>query len=116
MTAQYAWFDAGNGRQVYRKVETARPRRSALSAPMINSDTMPEIQSMVDGKVYTSKSAMRASYKPSGNREGVEYTEVGNDPARLRRRPKPKVDRKVIKETVQKAAARFNRGERVSKQ
>ncbi|WP_181763427.1 hypothetical protein [Mesorhizobium sp. B2-4-15] len=106
--AEYAWFDAGDGRQVYRKAETTRPKRAALPAPMINSDTMSETQSMLDGKYYTSKSALRATYRVAG----VE--EVGNDPARLRRRKKPKVDRKAIKDTLHKAAARFNRGERVN--
>ncbi|TPK70198.1 hypothetical protein FJ930_19720 [Mesorhizobium sp. B2-4-15] len=69
---------------------------------------MSETQSMLDGKYYTSKSALRATYRVAG----VE--EVGNDPARLRRRKKPKVDRKAIKDTLHKAAARFNRGERVN--
>ncbi|BAB48038.1 hypothetical protein [Mesorhizobium japonicum] len=107
---EFAWFDLGDGRQVFRKVETAKPKRSALSAPMINSDTMSETQSMLDGKYYTSKSELRKTYRQAG----VE--EVGNDPARLRRRQKPKVDRKAIKDTVQKAKARFDRGERVSPQ
>ncbi|ESZ37381.1 hypothetical protein [Mesorhizobium sp. L2C067A000] len=102
----YAWFDIGDGRQVFRKVETSRPKRSHLSAPMVSTDTMPETQSMLDGKYYTSKSALRATYRHAG----VE--EVGNDPARLRRKPKPKIDRKAIKDTVQKAKARFDRGER----
>ena len=105
----YAWFDVGDGRQVFRKVETAKPKRSHLSAPMISTDTMPETQSMLDGKYYTSKSALRAAYRQAG----VE--EVGNDPARFRRKPKPKIDRKAIKDSVQKAQARFNRGERVAR-
>lgn len=103
----YAWFDLGDGRQVFRKTETARPKRSALPAPMISTDTMPETQSMLDGKYYTSKSALRQTYRQAG----VE--EVGNDPARFRKRSKPKVDRKAIKDTVQKAKARFDRGERI---
>ncbi|RUX96155.1 MULTISPECIES: hypothetical protein [unclassified Mesorhizobium] len=104
----YAWIDLGNGRQVFRKVETARPKRSALPAPMISTDTMPETQSMLDGNYYTSKSALRATYRAAG----VE--EIGNDPARYRRKPKPKVDRKAIKDSVQKAKARFERGERTT--
>lgn len=106
--ASYAWFDAGDGRQVYRKVETVKPKRSHLSAPMINSDTMSEVQSMHDGKVYTSKSALRANYRAAG------LEEVGNDPARLRPRKRPKIDRKAIRTTIEKATARFNRGERTT--
>ncbi|MER8741566.1 hypothetical protein NKH54_00645 [Mesorhizobium sp. M1004] len=102
----YTWTNLGDGRQVFRKVETTKPKRSHLSAPMINSDTMSAVQSMHDGKVYTSKSALRATYRAAG------LEEVGNDPARLRPRKRPKIDRKAIKDSVQKAQARFNRGER----
>lgn len=104
----YTWINLGDGRQVFRKVETTKPKRSHLPAPMINSDTMSEVQSMHDGKVYTSKSALRATYRAAG------LEEVGNDPARLRPRKRPKVDRKSIKETVLKAKARFDRGERTN--
>jgi hypothetical protein len=42
-------------------------------------------------------------------------TEVGNDPARLRKpKRKPKPDRKAIRDTIEKAEARFRRGERVN--
>ncbi|ESX31949.1 hypothetical protein NKH47_17805 [Mesorhizobium sp. M1060] len=103
----YTWINLGDGRQVFRKVETNKPKRSHLSAPMINSDTMSEVQSMHDGKVYTSKSALRATYRAAG------LEEVGNDPARLRPRKRPKIDRNAVKDSVQKAKARFDRGERV---
>ena len=53
---------------------------------------------MVDGKVYTSKEALRRSYRARG------YTEVGNE--EIKPRPKPKPDRKAIKESVGKAFAR----------
>lgn len=105
---EYAWFDIGDGRSVFRKVETEQPKRSHLPAPMINSDTMDETQSMLDGKYYTSKSALRRTYRQAG----VE--EVGNDPARLRKPKKPKPDRKAIHDTLQKAKARFDRGERLN--
>ncbi|TPK16671.1 hypothetical protein FJ872_17875 [Mesorhizobium sp. B2-5-9] len=105
----HAWFDLGDGRQVFRKVETAKPKRSALPAPMINSDTMSEVQSMLDGKYYSSKSALRATYRAAG----VE--EVGNDPARLRPRKRPKVDRKAVRDCLHKATARYERGERASR-
>ncbi|RUZ76926.1 hypothetical protein EN943_15715 [Mesorhizobium sp. M7A.F.Ca.US.006.01.1.1] len=102
----FAWFDVGGGRKVFRKVETAKPKRSALPAPMISSDTMSEVQSMHDGKFYTSKSALRATYRAAG------LEEVGNDPARLRPRKRPKIDRQAIRTTIEKATARVNRGER----
>jgi hypothetical protein len=101
----YAWVDVGNGRQVYRKIETSVPKRSHLAAPMINSDTMSETQSMLDGKIYTSKSRLRQTYREAG------VVEVGDDPQRFKReRPTP--DRKKIRETIRKAASDFNNGRR----
>jgi hypothetical protein len=58
------------------------------------------------GKIYDSKSKLRQEYKQLG------MVEVGNDPARNRPKPKHKPDRKAISDTIQKAKARFDRGER----
>lgn len=82
---------------------------TAIPVPYLATDTMEPVQSQLDGKMYDSKSALRRTYKAAG------VVEVGNDPARLRPRKKQKVDRKAIKDTLDKATARFNRGERVSK-
>jgi len=82
------------------------PQRSDLPCPRIMSDTMDPVQSQVDGKMYDSKSAIRRSYKATG------HEEVGNDPARLRPFVPPKVSRKEIKDTVARARARVERGER----
>jgi hypothetical protein len=62
---------------------------------------------MLDGKLYDSKSELRKTYKQAG------VVEVGNDPQRYRPKPKAKIDRKTIRDTLQKAKARFDRGERV---
>lgn len=82
----------------------------ALPVPSFISDTMEPVQSMLDGKHYSSKSALRATYKAAG------VVEVGNDPARLRPRQKPKPDRKAIRDSIEKATARFSRGERSTPQ
>jgi hypothetical protein len=78
---------------------TRRPaaKRSDLPAPMVMSDGI-EVKSMVDGKIYTSKAALRQSYRAKG------YVEVGNET--LKAPPKPKPDRKAISESVGKAFAR----------
>lgn len=83
-----------------------RHLRSDLPAPRIASDVMDPVQSQADGKMYDSKSAIRRSYKV----HGVE--EIGNDPARLRPFVRPKTDRRVIRDTIEKAKARVERGER----
>lgn len=83
------------------------PKRSDLPCPRVMSDVMDAVQSQVDGRMYDSKSAIRAHYKQAG------VIEVGNDPARLRSTAKvAKASRKEIKETVAKARARVERGER----
>lgn len=77
---------------------------------MIIGDTMESgVQSMVDGKIYTSKSAMRRHYKHTG------HVEIGNDPARHKPFVRPKPDRKAIKDTLLQAEARVNRGERAAR-
>lgn len=95
---EYAWFDLGNGRQVFRKVPSGpAPAVSDLPAPQIITDSV-EVKSMVDGKIYTSKSALRRSYREKG------YIEVGNE--KLTPPPKPKPDRKKISESVGRAFSR----------
>lgn len=83
----------------------------ALAAPAVICDTMPHIQGQHDGKWYDSKRALRASYQPSGNKEGVKYLELGNDPAMYRPRQKPKPDKKGIRDSIEKGLARVANGE-----
>jgi hypothetical protein len=90
--------------------EPAFNKRSSLGAPIFISDEMPPTKNMVDGEMYTSKTALRATYKPSGNAEGASFVEVGNDPAMFRRSPKPKPDRGAIKATVGRAFSRAGFG------
>lgn len=93
-------FDPASGELVDRDTYYARKaqaKRSSLSAPMVIGDCV-EVKSMVDGKIYTSKAALRQSYRSKG------YIEVGNEP--LNPPPKPKPDRKAISESVGKAFAR----------
>lgn len=94
---------------VIERKPQVEPARSNLPFPMIMSDVMEPVMSMLDGKMYDSKSALRATYKAAG------CVEIGNDPARFKKRERKKVDRKEIKTTLEKAAARYNRGERVKR-
>ncbi len=112
MTTRGSWiYDKETGELVERSEFYARqpaPKRSRLSCPLIMGDSMEPVQSMLDGKMYDSKSALRATYRAAG------VVEVGNDPARLRPRQRPKIDRKAVKDSLDRAAARFNRGERAA--
>lgn len=71
------------------------------------------VQSMADGKFYSSRSALRRTYRASGNPQGIHYEEVGNDAARLRPPPPVKPDVRGVTEAIQKAEARYARGERI---
>jgi hypothetical protein len=73
-----------------------RTARSRLPGPMIISDQI-ELKSMVDGETYTSKSALRRSYRERG------YVEIGNEEQKIE---KPKPDRKAIRNAVGKAMNR----------
>lgn len=86
--------------------------RSNHPAPGVINDTMEPTQSMVDGKLYTSKAALRATYKPSGNRDGKRYAEVGNDSSVTDPKPfqKPKPDRQAIKASVGRAFSQAGLG------
>ncbi len=77
--------------------------RSDFPSPMIMNDSTEPLRSMADGKIYTSKSAMRATYRPSGNPRGMAFEEVGNEPPRPA--PLPKPDRKAIRESIERGKA-----------
>lgn len=78
----------------WREVKVAQ---SDLPVPRIISDTMEPVQSMVDGRIYTSKAKIRASYRAAG------VVEVGNDPQRMKPKAKTKPDRNAIRQSVRKA-------------
>lgn len=82
------------------------PERSDLSAPVVIGDSQEPLKSMADGKVYESKSAMRRSYRAENNPVGVDFIEVGNDPARFKAKPKPKVDGAAIEASLGKSISR----------
>lgn len=79
--------------------------RSSLPMPMLIGDNIEPTQSMADGKMYTSKAALRATYLPSGNPDGKRYTEVGDDRSVTEPKPfrKPRPKREEIKASVNKA-------------
>jgi hypothetical protein len=81
----------------------------ALCAPQVIRDDMPPVQNQHDGRIYTSKRAMRASYLPSGNKEGVRLIEVGTE--KQKPKPKYKPDARSIRTSMEKAQAALNRGE-----
>ena len=77
------------------------------------SDSQEPLTSMADGKVYTSKAAMRESYKAGNNPKGVNYVEVGNDTDYIdptKRQPAAPKKQDFL-ESIEKAEAAISRGE-----
>lgn len=89
-------------------------QRADFGFPMINtSDSTEPLTSMADGKVYTSKRAMRESYKAQNNPRGEDFIEVGDAPEYitppLRKPQAPKKEDFLV--AVEKAEAAISRGE-----
>src|SRR6478752_4425718 len=85
-------------------VIASEARSDSLQVPYFISDTMEPCVSMADGRTYSSKSSLRATYRPSGNAEGASYIEVGNAPVA---EPKPlQSNTKSVKESLQIAKQR----------
>jgi len=79
---------------------------SDLPCPRFIRDDMEPVQSQLDGRLYDSKSALRATYKAAG------VVEVGNDSSVTNPKPfkRPKPDRKEIRNTIDKAFSRAGLG------
>jgi hypothetical protein len=85
----------------------AATARSDLPHPMVISDSLDGLQSMVDGQRYDSKSALRASYKRAG------VMEVGNDIDATLKLAAQKPDRpKVTKREIHSALQKVKQGYR----
>lgn len=78
------WHRTEDGRLVKRYGVPRSPihSRSSFPTPQIMSGGFAEpVQSMADGKFYTDKAALARSHRASGNPQGVDYVELGNDSA-----------------------------------
>ncbi len=81
-------------------------QRSDLPGPMVISDAMDPVQSMLDGKLYDSKSTLRRTYKEGG------VVEVGNDSSIVDPKPfrKPKVTKEDVRPAVRRAFSKAGLG------
>lgn len=75
------WIRTESGRLVkrYGAVRTRSASGSDYPCPRLIRDFDEPVQSMADGKFYGSKAALAASHKASGNPQGVDYVELGNE-------------------------------------
>lgn len=105
---EYRWYSNGKGRSVYRPVPVERGERSHLSCPALSLDTIEPTISQADGKEYTSKSALRATYRAENNPQGINYIEIGNEV--LPSFTPPKRDDMKALEVIERAEADVNAG------
>lgn len=75
------WIRTDSGRLVkrYGPARTPSHARSNLACPRLIRDFDEPVQSMADGKFYGSKAALSASHRASGNPQGIDYVELGNE-------------------------------------
>lgn len=73
---------------------------------MVIGDTMDPVQSQLDGKLYDSKSQLRATYKRAG------VVEVGNDSSITAPKPTPRkrVNRRDVSKSVEQALSKAGFG------
>lgn len=105
---EYRWYSNGKGRSVYRPVPVERGERSNLPCPAISLDKIEPTISQADGKEYTSKSALRATYRAENNPQGINYIEIGNEP--LPSFTPPKRDNMKALEVIERAEADVRAG------
>lgn len=103
-SSNYAHIDFSKPIVFEKERINIQAKRSDLPCPTIVSDYLPPTQSMADGKMYDSKSGIEAATRRAGC-----YT-IGND----KREPfkRKKATRAEVKAVVEKATARYERGER----
>lgn len=82
-------------------------KRAAFPTPMTIRDFDEPVQSMADGRWYSSKAALARSHKASGNPHGQEFIELGNEQIEFREHV---TDTKAERETIRKAIHDFNDG------
>ncbi len=73
---------------------------------MLITDTMKPVQSMLDGKMYDSKSKLRATYKAAGMVELGNDSSVTNPTPFKRKKPK----KQDVKDSLDKAFSRAGLG------
>lgn len=89
------------------------PDAPACAPLVLTTDTLDQpVKSMADGRYYSSKAGLRATYRPSGNPQGESYVEIGNETSAIASRPQR--DPKGIDDALHKALARYEAGERIN--
>lgn len=78
----------------------AAPARSSLPCPQIVRAFAEPVQSQADGKWYDNPRDLSNSHKASGNPQGIDYIEIGNE--RVKYEP-PQFDEKERREDIRRS-------------
>ena len=81
-------------------------------ANVIRDEMDRPVRSMADGKLYTSKAALRRTYRASGNPRASRTPRSATTRPGSSNPKTPKPDFKSINDSMEKALARYRRGER----
>lgn len=104
---EYAWFDNGEGRQVYRPIPQHSGKRSDLPTPYFRQDSIEPCRGM-DGKMHDTLSGYRKTLRPDGNPRGERYVEIGNEPTPAYKAPE--FDRKKRRDDIKRTIAEVKAG------
>lgn len=84
-----------------------REQSDNFPIPMIVRDFDEPVQSMADGRFYTSKRALSASHRASGNPHGQDFIELGNEQVSF---VEHKTDEKQLRDDIRAAKADMDAG------
>lgn len=82
-------------------------RSAAFPVPMLIRDFDEPVQSMADGNWYTSKRALAATHKASGNPHGQDFIELGNEEMKF---VEYETDEKQLRDDIRAAKADLDAG------
>ena len=78
-----------------------RPARGSFPTPRLIRDFDEPVQSMADGKWYTSKAALARSARADHNPHGQDFVEIGNEKVEFREyKPDPKEEREALRKVL----------------
>ena len=103
-----AWFIMDDGRKLLRKLDAGDDNvaRSSFPCPAIQTGAIAPTMGM-DGKMYDNLSGYRRTLKASGNPQGENYIELGNESLKTNIRD---FDRKTRRDNIKAAIADVKAG------
>lgn len=100
------WIRTDRGwRKRYSSPRAAANCRSTLALPMLVRDFDEPVQSMADGKWYTSKRALARTFHAAHNPHGEDFIELGTEKTDWQEyEPDPAETRRAIAEAVREVS------------